>query len=64
LKHIAHPILGDATHGKGPLNRAVAAHLGQSRLWLHARRLELVHPVSGMPLSLHAQPEPGGPLTT
>jgi alkanesulfonate monooxygenase SsuD/methylene tetrahydromethanopterin reductase-like flavin-dependent oxidoreductase (luciferase family) len=28
LKHIAHPIMGDATHGKGPLNRAVAAHLG------------------------------------
>ena len=26
LKHIAHPILGDATHGKGPLNRAVAEH--------------------------------------
>ena len=36
LKHIAHPILGDATHGKGPLNRDVAAHLGLQRLWLHA----------------------------
>ena len=31
-KHIAHPIIGDATHGKGPLNRAVAGHLGVQRL--------------------------------
>ena len=46
MKHIAHPILGDATHGKGPLNRALAAHLGVGRLWLHAERLQLRHPVS------------------
>ncbi len=56
LKHIAHPILGDATHGKGPLNRAVAAHLGTQRLWLHAERLELTHPVSGAALRLLAPP--------
>ena len=43
-KHIAHPILGDATHGKGPLNRAVAAWLGMQRLWLHAQALEMPHP--------------------
>ena len=36
MKHIAHPIIGDATHGKGPLNRAVAEFLGVQRLWLHA----------------------------
>jgi tRNA pseudouridine65 synthase len=47
MKHIAHPILGDATHGKGPLNRAVAAHLGIGRLWLHAFGLDLRHPVKG-----------------
>lgn len=56
LKHLAHPILGDATHGKGPLNRAVAAHLGVQRLWLHARQLDLRHPVSGEPVCLSAQP--------
>ena len=54
LKHIAHPILGDATHGKGPLNRAVAAHLGINRLWLHARLLVLAHPVGGAALRLEA----------
>lgn len=41
FKHIAHPLVGDATHGKGPHNRAVAQWLGVARLWLHAQRLEL-----------------------
>ena len=54
MKHIAHPIIGDATHGKGPLNRAVASFLGVQRLWLHASHLALHHPVSGDTLSLEA----------
>jgi tRNA pseudouridine65 synthase len=58
MKHIAHPILGDATHGKGPLNRAVADVVGLQRLWLHAESLELPHPVSGQHLRL-ASPLPG-----
>lgn len=58
MKHIAHPIIGDATHGKGPLNRAVAAHWGVGRLWLHALSLQLTHPVSGAVLTLEA---PTGP---
>jgi tRNA pseudouridine65 synthase len=41
LKHIAHPLVGDSTHGKGAHNRAVAAWLGVQRLWLHAARIEL-----------------------
>lgn len=57
-KHLAHPILGDANYGKGALNRAVAAHLGVARLWLHALRLALVHPVTGAPLALEAAPDP------
>ena len=44
-KHIGHPIIGDATHGKGPLNRALAGWLGLQRLWLHASTLVLPHPV-------------------
>ncbi len=58
MKHIAHPILGDATHGKGPLNRAVAGHLGVGRLWLHACTLELTHPVSQAPLAVQAPMPP------
>ncbi|MBV8502483.1 MAG: pseudouridine synthase [Paucibacter sp.] len=58
LKHIAHPIVGDATHGKGPLNRAVAGHLGMQRLWLHALELELEHPLGGGRLLFSAEPGP------
>ena len=58
MKHIAHPIVGDATHGKGPLNRAVADHIGLQRLWLHAAGLRLTHPVRGDELLLQA---PSGP---
>ena len=54
MKHISHPIVGDATHGKGPLNRDVAAHVGLQRLWLHATDLALTHPVTGAPLAVHA----------
>ncbi len=57
-KHMAHPIIGDATHGKGALNRAVAALLGSQRLWLHAQSLVLRHPVSGAPLHIEAAPGP------
>lgn len=54
LKHLAHPILGDATHGKGPLNRWWAERLGGQRLWLHAQALDLTHPMTGAPLQLHS----------
>ena len=47
LKHESHPIIGDATHGKGPLNRWWAERIGLHRLWLHAHALEIAHPRSG-----------------
>lgn len=50
MKHIAHPIIGDATHGKGPLNRVVADLIGTSRLWLHASHIEL--PMGNRTLSI------------
>ncbi|GAA6141575.1 pseudouridine synthase [Hydrogenophaga sp. 5NK40-0174] len=56
MKHIAHPIIGDSTHGKGPLNRDVAGFLGQARLWLHARTLSLPHPVTQQALNFEAEP--------
>lgn len=58
LKHIAHPIIGDATHGKGPLNRAIAQLLGVQRLWLHAQSLQIRHPLSGLTLTIEAPPDP------
>lgn len=56
FKQLGHPLVGDSTHGKGPLNRTLAAHLGIARLWLHAERLALVHPATGERLGLHAAP--------
>ena len=56
LKHIAHPIIGDATHGKGAHNRWWAQHLGLQRLWLHATELRLRHPVDGREMVLRSDP--------
>jgi tRNA pseudouridine65 synthase len=41
LKHISHPVIGDANHGKGPLNRAYRARWGVLRMALHARSLAI-----------------------
>ena len=54
LKHVAHPIIGDATHGKGPLNRWWAERLGLQRLWLHAWDVRFVHPYSQQDLHVHS----------
>jgi tRNA pseudouridine65 synthase len=58
FKALAHPLIGDATHGKGPLNRAVAAQLGWQRLWLHALSLTLPHPATAAGLTFRAEPGP------
>lgn len=54
FKHIAHPLVGDTTHGKGPHNRAVASYLGVPRLWLHAASVDL--PTGAGPLRIAAPP--------
>lgn len=54
LKHIAHPIIGDATYGKGRHNRMFAERLDSARLLLACTRLGLTHPVSGEPLVIEA----------
>ncbi|HYP32240.1 MAG TPA: pseudouridine synthase [Burkholderiaceae bacterium] len=56
FKHLAHPLVGDTTHGKGAHNRAVAAWLGTSRLWLHATRLELPAADGGPALLIESAP--------
>ena len=57
FKHIAHPLVGDATHGKGAHNRAVAQWLGTTRLWLHAQRLELPTPRGPLAITAACGPE-------
>jgi tRNA pseudouridine65 synthase len=54
LKHIAHPIIGDATFGKGRHNRLFQELFGCQRMLLACARMQLVHPVSGQPLDMLA----------
>lgn len=54
LKHIAHPIIGDATHGKGIHNRFFAEHFGAKRMLLACTLLRFKHPVSGQTLEIKA----------
>lgn len=56
LKHIAHPIIGDATYGKGVHNRAFHTHFGCQRLLLACCGLSLSHPVDGRRLDLACSP--------
>ena len=56
LKHIAHPIIGDATYGKGPHNRYVATLCGEPRLLLACIHMHIRHPVSGEDIELRCRP--------
>jgi tRNA pseudouridine65 synthase len=54
LKHIFHPIVGDTTHGDGKQNTFLRDQFDMKRLMLHARELNLAHPITGDALSIHA----------
>ena len=54
MKHLSHPLIGDANYGKGALNRAFAALLGLRRLALHALSLRFTHPITGETLTFVA----------
>jgi len=58
MKHIAHPIVGDATHGKGRHNRLFQERFGCHRLLLAAVELSFRHPEDGRPMLLSAPPGP------
>jgi len=54
LAAIGHPVVGDARYGDFPFNRDTAKDWGLKRQFLHARRLEVLHPISGQKLVLDA----------
>ncbi|WP_018413443.1 pseudouridine synthase [Methyloversatilis thermotolerans] len=56
LKHIAHPVIGDATYGKGAHNRLIAGLCGESRLLLACIHMQLAHPATGQPVDLRCPP--------
>jgi 23S rRNA pseudouridine955/2504/2580 synthase len=54
LAHAGHPVLGDDKYGDFPLNHALAKE-GVKRLFLHAHKLSLRHPLTGEPLSFESR---------
>ena len=56
LKHLAHPIIGDSTYGKGRHNRLFHEVFSCQRMLLACTRLVLRHPTSGTPLRIDAPP--------
>lgn len=57
LAHLGLPIVGDAKYGDFALNKALAranARPSLKRMFLHAYRLRLTHPITGEPLELSA----------
>jgi 23S rRNA pseudouridine955/2504/2580 synthase len=53
LAHLGHPIAGDDKYGAFELNKRLAGQ-GLKRMFLHACRLTVVHPVSGAPISFES----------
>ena len=56
MKHLGHPIIGDAKHGKGVHNRFFNLRFGCGRLLLACTGLAFDHPVSGERVELSASP--------
>lgn len=54
MKHISHPIIGDAKHGKSNHNRFFQEHFDSQQLLLSATQLDFSHPVTGEALSIQA----------
>jgi tRNA pseudouridine65 synthase len=59
MKHIAHPIIGDANWGKGVHNRFFQERFDCRRLLLACTALELMHPLHGTALMIAAPLESG-----
>jgi 23S rRNA pseudouridine955/2504/2580 synthase len=54
LAAVGHPVAGDRRHGDFAFNRTARSRWGLDRMFLHAWKLEIPHPVTGAPLRLVA----------
>ena len=54
MKHISHPIIGDATYGKGRHNRLFTELFGSQHLLLCCTMMQITHPRSGERITLRA----------
>jgi len=54
MKHISHPIIGDAKHGKGNHNRFFQEKFECDGLMLASTKMEFIHPITNEELTLVA----------
>ncbi len=52
MKHISHPIIGDANHGRGRHNRFFQAQFNVNRLLLACTKISFDHPYSNKDISI------------
>ncbi|GGQ01189.1 tRNA pseudouridine(65) synthase TruC [Shewanella ulleungensis] len=57
MAHLRHPIVGDTTHGDGKQNKFFREHFAINRLWLIAKSLQFVHPVTQQAMHIEADLE-------
>ena len=58
LEAVGHPVAGDRRYGDFAFNRGAKQRWGLARMFLHAWRLELPHPITGAALRLEAELPP------
>ncbi|MER2492947.1 tRNA pseudouridine(65) synthase TruC [Catenovulum sediminis] len=54
LAHLRHPIIADVNYGDNKYNRYFRQQISNSRLALHAHKIELPHPVNGEMVKIKA----------
>jgi 23S rRNA pseudouridine955/2504/2580 synthase len=52
LQAMGHPVAGDRRYGDFPFNKEARSRWGLRRMFLHAWKLEIPHPITGAPLRL------------
>lgn len=57
LNYIAHPVIGDSSHGDTRVNRVFRDTFGFDRLMLTAVRLEFPHPLTREPVVIVCEPD-------
>ncbi|MGK0411408.1 MAG: tRNA pseudouridine65 synthase [Shewanella psychromarinicola] len=57
MAHLRHPIVGDTTHGDGKQNKFFREHFHVNRLWLIAKSLQFVHPVTHQAMHIETELE-------
>ena len=55
LAHLRHYIINDRVHGTGAHNNMFTEQLGISNLFLHARKLQFIHPLTGKEILIQAE---------